>query len=36
MYDDQIDDLQPRGDFKLQRRAVIADTFDTLIRLHQK
>lgn len=36
MYDDQIDDLEPGGDYKLQRRAVIADTFDTLIRLHQK
>lgn len=36
MYDDQIDDLEPRGDYKLQRRAVIAETFDTLIRLHQE
>ncbi len=34
MYDDQIDDLEPGSDYKLQRRAVIADTFDTLIRLH--
>lgn len=36
MYDDHIDDLEPGGDYKLQRRAVIANTFDTLIRLHQK
>ena len=36
MYDDQIDWLEPMGDYKLQRRAVIADTFDTLIRLHQR
>jgi hypothetical protein len=36
MYDDQIDGLEPGGDYKLQRRAVIADTFDTLIRLQQK
>jgi hypothetical protein len=36
MYDDQIDDLEPKGDYKLPRRAVIADTFDTLIRLHQE
>jgi hypothetical protein len=36
MYDDQVDDLEPGGDYKLQRRAVIADTFDTLIRLQQK
>jgi hypothetical protein len=35
MYDGQIDDLWPVGDYKMQRRAVIADTFDTLIRLHQ-
>lgn len=36
MYDDNIDYLEPRGDFKLQRRAVIANTFDKLIRLHQE
>jgi hypothetical protein len=36
MYDDQIDGLEPGGDYKQQRRAVIADTFDTLIRLQQK
>jgi hypothetical protein len=36
MYDDQIDGMEPRGDFKQQRRAVIADTFDTLIRLQQE
>jgi hypothetical protein len=36
MYDDQIDGLEPGGDYKPQRRAVIADTFDTLIRVHQK
>ena len=36
MYDDQVDDLEPRGDYKLQRRAVIADTFDTLISLHHE
>jgi hypothetical protein len=35
MYDDQIDGLEPRGDYKEQRRAVIADAFDTLIRLQQ-
>ena len=33
MYDDQIDGMEPRGDFKAQRRAVIADTFDRLIEL---
>src|SRR5215469_7445880 len=36
MYDDQIDGMEPSGDFKHQRRAVIADTFDTLIRLQQQ
>lgn len=36
MYDDQIDGLDPDGDYKSQRRAVIADTFDRIIRLHQK
>jgi hypothetical protein len=35
MYDDQIDNLEPKGELKLQRRAVIAATFDTLIRLHE-
>jgi hypothetical protein len=34
-YLEMYDDLQPGGDYKLQRRAVIADTFDTLIRLQQ-
>jgi Domain of unknown function (DUF4259) len=36
MYDDQIDGLAPTGDYKLQRRAVIADTFDRLSRLQQE
>jgi hypothetical protein len=36
MYDDQVDGMEPGGDFKQQRRAVIADTFDTLIRLQQQ
>jgi hypothetical protein len=36
LYDDQIDGLEPGGDYKLQRRAVIADTVDTLIRLKQE
>jgi hypothetical protein len=36
MYDDNIDNLQPRGDYKRQRRAVIEATFDKLIRLHQE
>ena len=35
MYDDQIDGMEPRGDFKAQRRAVIADTFDRLIKLQK-
>jgi hypothetical protein len=35
MYDDQIDDLQPREGYRQQRRAVIEATFDTLIRLHE-
>jgi Domain of unknown function (DUF4259) len=35
MYDDQIDGLEPKDGYKLQRRAVIVATFDTLIRLHQ-
>lgn len=36
MYDDQIDGMEPGGDFKSQRRAVIAATFDRLIKLHQE
>ncbi len=34
MYDEQIDDLEPTSDYKLQRRAVIASTFDRLIEFH--
>ncbi|HEY1391309.1 MAG TPA: DUF4259 domain-containing protein [Ktedonobacterales bacterium] len=33
-YDEQIDDLEPTNDYKQQRRAVIADTFDRLIERH--
>jgi hypothetical protein len=36
MYDDQIDGMEPGGDYKQQRRAVIADTFDTLITLQRQ
>lgn len=36
MYDDQIDGLEPSGEYKLQRRAMIAATFDTLIKLQQE
>jgi uncharacterized protein DUF4259 len=36
MYDDQIDDLEPSGDYEMQRRAVIAATFDRLLSLHQE
>lgn len=35
MYDDQIDGLEPQGDFKQQRRAVIEATFDKLQREHK-
>lgn len=34
MYDEQIDDLEPTDDYKEQRRAVIASTFDRLIEQH--
>jgi hypothetical protein len=33
IYDEQIDDLEPRGDFKEQRRAVIEQTFERLARV---
>jgi hypothetical protein len=33
IYDEQIDDLEPRGDFKDQRRAVIEQTFERLARV---
>ena len=36
MYDDQIDGMEPEGDYRQKRRAVIADTFDTLITLQQQ
>jgi hypothetical protein len=36
MYDEQIDGMEPGGSYKQQRRAVIADTFDTLIGLQQQ
>ncbi len=36
MYDDQIDDLEPQGDFKQQRRAVIEATFDKLQQQHEE
>jgi hypothetical protein len=36
MYDDQIDGLEPQGDFKQQRRAVIEATFDKLVRIHEE
>ncbi|HEY7341765.1 MAG TPA: DUF4259 domain-containing protein [Ktedonobacterales bacterium] len=34
MYDEQIDDMEPTDNYKIQRRAVIADTFDRLIKRH--
>jgi hypothetical protein len=32
MYDEQIDGLEPRGDYKQQRRAMIEAAFDRLAR----
>jgi hypothetical protein len=36
MYDDQIDGLEPGPDFKRQRRTVIEETFDELLRRHTR
>ena len=36
MYDDQIDGLEPRDEYKRQRRAVIEATFDRLRRQHEQ
>lgn len=36
MFDDQIDELEPPAYYKLQRRIVIANTFDRLIEQHKK
>ncbi len=36
MYDKQIDRLEPRSDFKRQRRSIINDTFDKLLQLHEE
>jgi hypothetical protein len=36
IYDDQIDGLDPKPDFKVERRKVIDETFAELIRLATK
>jgi hypothetical protein len=33
IYDDQIDALDPKGDYKVERRKVIDETFTELIQL---
>lgn len=36
MYDRDIDDLEPTPVFKVQRRAIILDTFERLVLLNQR
>jgi hypothetical protein len=36
IYDDQIDGLEPQGDYKQRRRRTITNTFSKVIRLSRK